>query len=169
MQADFAGLSETITAWQHQFLRHDFSRRAQKAGVGLAKTSFGSPTQAIEFIPQNKTFQAGGSITLSLRPWVTTVFGKDIQDKTGLGRWSRLSMCGQNNNILSLVTAYHMCNGSCRTAPLGSTFHRETEFVITQARDAPQRFHKHISARQIFLTNIEPRSTNSRMKAMRFY
>ena len=153
IQVDIAGLSETNTAWQHQFLRHNFSSRARKAGEGLAKISYGSPTKQIETIHPSDTFQAGGSITLCLGSWTTTIFGQDIQDKTGLGRWSGLSIRGKNNNILSMVTAYRTCDGSRRTAPLGSTFHRETEFLINKARDT-QSSRTRISAREAFLNDM---------------
>jgi Reverse transcriptase (RNA-dependent DNA polymerase) len=153
IQIDIAGLSETNTAWQHQHLRYNFSNRARKAGDGLAKISYGSPTKDIEAITPEKTFQAGGSITLCLGSWTTTIIGKDIQDPTGLGRWSGLSIRGKHNNILSLVTAYRTCDGSRHTAPLGSTFHRETEFFINEARDNNKDI-RNISARQLFLTDM---------------
>jgi hypothetical protein len=130
LEIDIAGLAETNTAWQHQSLRYNFNVRARKAGEGLAKTSFGSPTPEIETIPPNDTFQAGGSLTTCLGPWTTTIFGNEIQDQSGLGRWSGVSIRGKHNNILSVVTAYRTCTGSRSTAPLGSTFHRETEFFI---------------------------------------
>ena len=63
----------------------------------------------------------------------------------------------KNNNILSLVTAYQTCAGSRQTASLGSTFHRETEYFINQARDAATHSrlqHNSISARQRFLTDM---------------
>jgi hypothetical protein len=79
IQVDIAGLSETNSAWQHQFLRHNFSSRARKAGDGLAKISYGSPTTEIEIIPPQETFQAGGSLTICLGPWTTAILGKDIR------------------------------------------------------------------------------------------
>jgi hypothetical protein len=100
LQIDIAGLSETNTAWQHQFLRHNFGARARKAGDGLAKISYGSPHRDIEVIPPEATFQAGGSMTLCLGPWTTTIFGKDIQDATGLGRWSGFTI-GANTTTYS--------------------------------------------------------------------
>lgn len=152
-QVDIAGLSETNTAWQHQILRHNFCGRARKAGDGMSKTSFGSPTPAIETIHPQETFQAGGSMTLSLGPWTTTIFCKDIQDKTGLGRWSGFSIRGKHNNTLSILTAYRTCDGSRRTAPLGSTFLRETEYFLNQKRDN-NRHDLTVAARQIFLNDM---------------
>ena len=153
LQIDIAGLSETNTAWQHQHLRYSFSSRARKAGDGMAKTSFGSPAKTIEDIPPKETFQAGGSITTCLGSWTTTIFGDDIQDKSGLGRWSGFSIRGKKDNILSIMTAYRTCAGSRTTAPLGSTFHRETEFLINKARDTRAN-RPNISARQQFLNDM---------------
>jgi hypothetical protein len=124
----------------------------RQAGA-LAKTSFGSPSPNIETIPPNETFQAGGSLTTCLGPWTTTIFGNDIHDKSGLGRWSGVSIRGKHNNILSLVTAYRTCKGSRTTAPLGSTFHRETEFFTIRARDSSGK-RPNISARKIFLDDM---------------
>lgn len=75
LQIDIAGLTETNTAWQHQSLRYNYNSRARKAGNGLAKTSFGSPSATIEQLPPNETFQAGGSVTTCLGPWTTPVYG----------------------------------------------------------------------------------------------
>lgn len=75
LQIDIAGLTETNTAWQHQSLRYNYNSRARKAGNGLAKTSFGSPSATIEQLPPNETFQAGGSVTTWLGPWTTPVYG----------------------------------------------------------------------------------------------
>jgi hypothetical protein len=154
LDIDIAGLAETNTAWQHQSLRYNFNARARKAGEGLAKTSFGSPKPEIENIPPNETFQAGGSLTTCLGPWTTTIYGNEIQDQSGLGRWSGFSIRGKFNNILSIVTAYRTCAGSRNTAPLGSTFHRETEFFRNQARDKNLSKCPNISARQQFLDDI---------------
>ena len=128
LHIDVAGLAETNTAWQHHFLRHAFSTSARYAGDGLSRTSYSSPSPSIDEISIAETFQAGGTLTTCIGPWTTTLFGKDIQDPTGLGRWSGLTIRGKHDNVLSILTAYRTCNGSRHTAPLGSVFHRETEF-----------------------------------------
>ena len=73
LAVDIAGLAETNTAWQHQFLRQEFTNKARRAGSGLSKTSFGSPSTTVDLIPPNETFQAGGSITLCLGSWTTAI------------------------------------------------------------------------------------------------
>ncbi len=60
---------------------------------------------------------------------VSSVNGEiDLQDPTGLGRWSGISLKGRDNSCLSIITAYRVCSGSPRTAPLGSAFLREYDF-----------------------------------------
>jgi hypothetical protein len=78
--------------------------------------------------PPHETFQAGGSLTVCLGKWTTCIYGKDIQDVSGLGRWSGVTLRGKQENSVSLITAYRTCAGTRQTAPLGSTFHREIEF-----------------------------------------
>jgi hypothetical protein len=68
-----------------------------------------------------------------LAAWTTTVFGSEIQDPSGLGRWSGVNIRGRKNNILSLITGYPSCSGSKFTAPLGSTFNREYEYLRNTA------------------------------------
>jgi hypothetical protein len=138
LQIDVAGLAETNTAWQHQILRQAFTSKARRVGKGMSKTSFGSPTTTIDCrIPPQETFQAGGSLTVCFGSWTTSIFGHDIQDPTGLGRWSGLTFRGKHDNALSIITAYRTCSGSHQTAALGSTFHREVEFFETAT--LPQR------------------------------
>jgi hypothetical protein len=128
LEIDVAGLAETNTAWQHKFLRYDFTTRARKAGNGMSKTSFRSPAATVDWIPPQETFQAGGSLTTCFDKWTTGLYGPDVQDETGLGRWSGLTFRGKHKNVLTLITAYRTCAGTRQTAPLGSTFHREIEF-----------------------------------------
>ena len=128
IQADIIGLAETNTSWQHGYLRQSFSDAVRRYGSKLAKISFASPNKAIDELPVSETFQAGGSTTIILGPWSTASFGKDIQDHTGLGRWSGVHLRGKCSNTLSVITGYRSCAGSFKTAPLGSTFHRKYDF-----------------------------------------
>ena len=150
LQVDIAGLAETNTAWQHQFLRQEFTSQARRAGAGLSKTSFGSPSPSVDFIPSTETYQAGGSLTLCLGCWTTAILGSDIEDPTGLGRWSGLTLRGKHDNVLQVITAYRTCAGSRQTASLGSTFHREVEYyhditAPSQCRNPRQCFLNELS------------------------
>jgi hypothetical protein len=132
LDVDISGFAETNTAWQHSFLRHKFSSSfRQHTPTHTAKINFASPTREIDDIPSTETYQAGGSISIAIGPWATTICGAEIYDPTGLGRWSGFHVRGKHNNVLSVITAYRTCSGSRVTAPLGSTFHREVEFFRT--------------------------------------
>ena len=124
LQVDIAGLAETNSAWQHQFLRNELIFASRSIGAGnVTRTSFASPSKTIDLVPCDEIFQAGGSITTTLGTWVTTVFGPDIQDPTGLGRWSGMHYRGKHHNVLSVITGYRTCAGN--KSNLGSTFNRE--------------------------------------------
>lgn len=94
---------------------------------------FGSPNRDIDPCLPTETFQSGGSLTLLVTdPVVSSVNGEiDLQDPTGLGRWSGISFMGCDNSCLSIITAYRVCSGSPRTAPLGSAFLREYDYFRT--------------------------------------
>ena len=129
IHVDISGLAETNTAWQHPFLCNTFSTAFRRYSAGnTAKISFASPSSAIDPMPTTETFQAGGSLTTATGPWATTIFGTDIHNNTGLGRWSGFHVRGKHNKSLSVITGYQTCSGSRITSPLGSTFHRESEF-----------------------------------------
>ena len=133
LQVDICGMAETNTAWQHPYLRSEFNAAIQASGIRISKVHFASPSRDVDDVPSKETFQAGGSITATLGAWTTTVFGSEIQDPSGLGRWSGVNIRGRKNNILSLITGYRSCSGSKFTAPLGSTFNREYEYLRNTA------------------------------------
>lgn len=150
LQVDICGMAETNTAWQHSFLRQELRSAIRASGIGIAKVIFGSPSHDIDNIPPTETFQAGGSITATLGPWTSAVFGPEISDITGLGRWSGIHIRGRHSNTLSIITGYRSCSGSKFTAPLGSTFHREYEHLrLNNAQKV------HPNPRLQFLKDIE--------------
>jgi hypothetical protein len=81
---DIAGLSETNTAWQHAHIRNDFKQRANRH-YRQSNISFGTISKDIDELPAKESFQAGGSITMTLGDWTTSVYGPPIHDSTGLG------------------------------------------------------------------------------------
>ena len=124
LQVDIAGLAETNTCWQHPHLCDDFlstSRRTYRQ----SKVAFGSPSHSVDPIPANESFQAGGTLTLLQGGLVSRISGPDIQDPSGLGRWSGVTLSGKYYQHLTIITAYRVCSGSIRTASLGSAFARE--------------------------------------------
>ena len=75
--------------------------------------------------------------------------GSDMLDPTGLGRWTGVTLGGSNGQKLTIITAYRVCFGSIKSAPLGSAFAREHFFF--QQRHPKQS----INPRQFFLRDLE--------------
>ena len=146
LEVDIVGMAETNTAWVHPHLRSLFISRARKHFL-MAKVSFSSPTQHIDPIPVNETYQSGGTTTLLTSTLVPMAYGNDITDPTGLGRWSGITIRGKDTKQLSVITAYRVCPGSINTSPIGSAFSREFEFHRTQGTKSP-------NPRRIFLHDL---------------
>ena len=81
-------------------------------------------------IPTSESFQAGGNVTLLNGGLVSRVSGKDIQDPSGLGRWSGVTLEGNHGQKLSILTTYRVCKGSIKSASLGSAFAREHQRTL---------------------------------------
>ena len=146
-QVDFAGLAETNTCWQHRHLRDDFSNITRRT-YRQSKVVYGSPTKECDPIPPKESFQSGGTVTLVTGNLVSRVHGGNIIDDTGLGRWSGVTLIGKESQKLSIITAYRVCSGSIRSAPLGSSFAREYEyFRASQSLQSP-------NPRRLFLRDL---------------
>ena len=127
LQVDIAGLAETNTCWQHSHLCDDF-RNAARRFYRQSKVIFGSPDTTVDPVPFRETFQSGGTVTLVSGQLVSRIHGSAIEDMSGLGRWTGVTLSGSASQKLSIITAYRVCSGSIRSAPLGSAFAREFEF-----------------------------------------
>jgi hypothetical protein len=147
LQVDIAGLAETNTCWQHSHLREDFKSITRKH-YRQSKVVFGSPTYACDPIPSNESFQAGGSISMLNGGLVSRVSGADIQDPSGLGRWSGVTLAGKHDQYLSIITACRACSGSIRTASLGSAFAREHQHFATASQPT-------VNPRKLFLQDLQ--------------
>ena len=146
-QVDFAGLAETNTCWQHSHLRADFTNATRRI-YRQSKIIFGSPTSSCDPVPPTETFQSGGTLTLLTGHLVPRVHGPGIVDPSGLGRWTGATLTGSEGQQLSIITAYRVCSGSIRSAPIGSAFAREYEFFrSSQSLQAP-------NPRRLFLRDL---------------
>ena len=147
LKVDVAGLSETNTCWTHPHLQNDLRSVVRKYYL-QNKLIFGSPSVSCDPIPATETFQAGGNVSLVTGRLVSRVDGASLTDKTGLGRWSGCTLSGQHGQKLTILTAYRVCSGSIRTAPMGSAFYREHEYFTTSGQQSPnprRRFLQDIS------------------------
>ena len=130
LSTDIAGFSETNACWSHAHLRADF-HSAVRRSYKQSKVVFGSPTKDIDPCTSSESFQAGGNLTLITGRMTSRSTGQNIEDSTGLGRWSGVTLEGTGGCRLSIITAYRVCNGSPSSAPLGSSFLREYEYLRT--------------------------------------
>jgi hypothetical protein len=93
----------------------------------MANSSFGYPDCEVDPIPPSENGCAGGSVTSVLGEWVTRSNGDDIQDSSGMGRWSGKTLTGKSKTKCTIITAYRVCKGSIGTAGVGTSFAREHE------------------------------------------
>jgi hypothetical protein len=84
------GIAETDTAWQYPHLRSAFADKMKKQ-FHISNIAYSSPTHKIDPVPEKESFQSGGTVTFATRKMVPHVYGKDISDPSGLGRWSGLA------------------------------------------------------------------------------
>jgi hypothetical protein len=142
-EVDVACLAETNTCWEHPHLRSDL-RSVVNKHHRQSVISYGSPSQIIDPCNDSETYQAGGSVTIATGLLLSSVFGGEMTDPTGLGRWSGLTFRGTGNTYLSIITAYRTCDGHASTASLGSTYYREYVFFSRQARTQPTITAEHV-------------------------
>jgi hypothetical protein len=128
LEADIVGMAETNTVWTHPHLQSLFTARARQH-LTTAKINFSSPTQEIDPTPVNKTYQSGGTSTLSTNSMVSMALGDDIRDPTGLGRWSGQTYRAKDYKVFTVITVYRVCTGSIATLSVGSAFSREYEHI----------------------------------------
>ena len=134
---DIFGMAETNSGWQHPHVQAKF-KQCLRRQLKIGKAVFGSPTQQIDQLADNETFQAGGSTQVIGGNVTTTVFGPPITDSTGLGRWCGFTIIGKKELKLSILTGYRTCSGSIASSPLGSTFHRKYTYFKEQQEQNPQ-------------------------------
>lgn len=146
-QIDIAGLCKTNTAWQHSHLQADFRKQIRRH-YRQSRVHFGSPTKSIDNCSERSTYQSGGNLTMVSGNMTSSSFGNNIEDPTGLGRWSGISFRGKEKYILTVITAYRTCGGSVRTALLGSTYSRKYNYFRNQGYKQP-------NPRRLFLQHLE--------------
>jgi hypothetical protein len=73
--------------------------------------------------------------------------GDSHDDPSGLGRWSTITLRGQEDRFFTILTAYRVCQGNIQSAPVGSSFSREYVYHKQNGTSKPQ-------PRKIFLKDI---------------
>ncbi|KAI2501850.1 hypothetical protein MHU86_12615 [Fragilaria crotonensis] len=148
LSVDIAGLSETNTPWnQLAHLQSDF-RRCLRRQFSQCKVEFGSPSTEIDPVKVTDVYQAGGNLSFAHGSLVPMLSGdSNLQDPSGLGRWSGLTFRGKQSQYFTVLTGYRTCRGSISSSSLGSTYHREYSFMKANGNKQPD-------PRQAFFTDI---------------
>jgi hypothetical protein len=133
---DVDGMAETNTGWHHRHLQDEFKSCVKKQ-FQIGKSVFGYPCEEIDPLPVKESFQAGGSLQVVRGRLTTTVTQSPILDKSGLGRWCGFTFIGKSGQQFSVITGYRSCSGSILSASLGSTFHREYNYLRQQGVKSP--------------------------------
>ena len=126
LQVNIGCLAETHTPWQLTHHRQDFFYTA-KSSLGNVKVEFASPSHTIDPISETESFQVGENLLMVCGKWVPSIFGSPIKDN--MGQWCGITIRGKHGNTQRVITAYRVCNGHIDTAPIGSSFAREYEFL----------------------------------------
>lgn len=121
---DIAGLAETNIAWQHAHNQQDFRHIAHRQ-FRISKVTFGFPDAQVDPCSSNDSRQSGGTVSILQGAITSRIYGNNITDDTGLGRWTGVTLRGRDGYMISIITAYRTCGGNIKTSPLGSVFSRE--------------------------------------------
>jgi hypothetical protein len=154
LQVEIAGFSETNSPWHHHHIKSEFIHRVRKF-FPLSKTVFGSPTPAIDPIPAYEKFQAGGNALLVTGQLTTTIHRSVIEDPSGLGRWTGITVTGKQERKISMIVGYRCCKGTIKAAGLGTTYHREYAYLSSIKVKSP-------NPRKAYLQDLESTINNLR-------
>jgi len=102
------GLAETNVNWHHPRVLGKFHKSLRKVWKHTALST--SSTKA-DF---QSEIQPGGTITLACGHWTLRVLQKGV-DPFGLGRWSYLTLRGNQGRKILVITAYRVCRQSIQS------------------------------------------------------
>jgi hypothetical protein len=152
---DIAGLAETNTCWSHPHVCSDF-RTSLRRQYRQSKVQFGPPTPEIDPCPPQESFQSGGSLTVVTGGLASCVNGTvNLSDTSGLGRWSGIPLMGKDQTCLAIITAYRICSGSPRTAPLGSAFLRQHEYYRSRCNGQTNPCHEFLTDLSLLIHRLQ--------------
>jgi len=99
------GLAETNVNWRHPRVLGKFHKSLRKV---WKHTALSTSSTKDDF---QSEIQPGGTITLACGHWTLRVLQKGV-DPFGLGRWSYLTLRGNQGRKILLITAYRVCRQS---------------------------------------------------------
>ena len=125
MDADVFMAAESNINWKAATFRNDFKQKVSRIWPAN-RLAFSSSDVGLEF--EMHEFLPGGTCTMAVDTLSMRVV-KAGEDPSGLGRWSYLTMEGQEGRRVTFITAYRICSGVMRGT---STACRQQSKVLEQ-------------------------------------
>jgi len=110
MDADIFMASETNINWKSATFRNDFQQKVRNIWPSN-RVAFSSSDVGLEF--EVTDFLPGGTCTMAVDNLSMRVI-KVGEDESGLGRWSYITLEGQDGRKLTFITAYRICKGTMK-------------------------------------------------------
>ena len=110
METDIFMASETNCNWKQAALRNRLQRLVQQ-NWPMHRIAFSSSDVGLDLALQD--FLPGGTCTMAFDQMGMRVI-KAGEDESGLGRWSYLTLEGQDGRRLTFITGYRICKGAMK-------------------------------------------------------
>ena len=110
MEADVFMASESNINWKSATCRNDFKQKVSRVWP-MNKVAFSTSDVGLEF--EGHEYLPGGTCTIAVDNLSMRVT-KVGEDMSGLGRWSFITMEGQDGRKVTFITAYRICSGPIR-------------------------------------------------------
>ena len=110
MEVDVFMAAETNRNWKASFFRNQLRQKVKRLWtnnrIAFSSSDIGLKSQKEEFLP-------GGTCTMAFDN-IATRTTKTGEDDSGLGRWSFITLEGQDGRKITFITAYRICGGPMR-------------------------------------------------------
>jgi hypothetical protein len=110
MEVDVFMAAESNVNWKCAKNRNDYKQKLSKTWPAN-RLAFSSSDVGVQF--ELHEFLPGGTCTMAVDHLSMRVM-KVGEDESGLGRWSYITVEGQNSRKITFITAYRICKGAMR-------------------------------------------------------
>ena len=119
---DIACLAETNTNWDHP--------KAKKQIYNIKKQFWkrSKLTTAMSTVPWKTVHKPGGVAILS-NPLISPRVIREQQDPTGMGRWTSITINGQNKTKVTIISAYRVCLTTIKAAGPNTAFCQQWDML----------------------------------------
>jgi hypothetical protein len=140
LKIDLLGLSETCTNWNNVKIKNKFVKTLKRQDRNHTISTSSIDTELLQnYIP-------GGTATILNGNWLSR-FSDNIEDKSGMGRWSGVKIRVDQKSSLHIVTAYRVCQQTMKTTNSMSTYCQQYMHLKSKGIDNP-------NPRQIMLHDL---------------